>query len=224
MPGELTTMLVIFDCDGVLVDSEPVVNRVERELLAGWGAELSEREVRALFKGRVFADVARLIEQRVPRPLPADWIYVLAMETARAFRAQLREVKGVRAVIEQCLGSGVDVCVASQSSLPRVRLSLELCDLARLFGERVFTASMVARPKPAPDLFLHAARTLGVAAGECVVVEDSPSGVAAAVAAGMHVFGYAADEDAGALRAAGAEVFTEMSELAGMLTARSGAP
>jgi HAD superfamily hydrolase (TIGR01509 family) len=213
-------MLVIFDCDGVLVDSEPIVNRVERELLASWGAELSEREVRALFKGRVFADVARLIEQRVPRPPPEDWIYVLAMETARAFRAQLREVPGVRAVIEQCRAGGVPVCVASQSSLPRVRLSLEVCGLDRLFGEHVFTASMVARPKPAPDLFLHAARTLAVPPSECAVVEDSPSGVAAAVAAGMRVLGYAADEDAGALRAAGAVTFTRMSELPALLSAR----
>lgn len=217
-------MMVIFDCDGVLVESEAIVNRVERELLADWGWTLAESEVRSLFKGRVFADVARLIEQNVPRPLPDDWIYVLAMQTAREFGKHLREVPGVRAVIELCLGRGVPICVASQSSLPRVLLSLELCDLQRYFGERVFTASMVARPKPAPDLFLHAARALGVAAPLCVVIEDSPSGVAAAVAAGMTVFGFAADEDAGRLQAAGATTFTRMSELAELLGGRSEQP
>lgn len=209
--------MVIFDCDGVLVDSEPIVNRVERDLLAQWGWRLDEREVRRLFKGRVFGELARLIEHNVERPLPADWIYVLAMQTARAFRAHLREVPGVRAVIEQCLARRVPVCVASQSSLPRVLLSLELCDLDRYFGPHVFTASMVPRPKPSPDLFLHAARTLGVAPERCTVIEDSPSGVAAAVTAGMRVFGYAADEDAAGLRAAGAATFTRMSELPALL-------
>jgi HAD superfamily hydrolase (TIGR01509 family) len=218
----LAAMMVIFDCDGVLVDSEPLVNRALRELLAAWGWSLSEHEVRQLFKGRVFADVARLIEANVPRALPDDWIYVLAMQTAREFRRSLRAVPGVRAVIEQCVAGGVPVCVASQSSLPRVLLSLELCELHGFFADRVFTASMVARPKPAPDLFLHAARAAGVVAADCVVVEDSPSGVAAAIAAGMRVFGYAADEDADALRAAGATTFTDMQQLPALLAALKG--
>jgi HAD superfamily hydrolase (TIGR01509 family) len=207
------TGLVIFDCDGVLVDSERIVNRVEVELLAGWGLSLDEAQVRALFKGRVFADIAALITANAPRPLPTNWAYELAMATAASFRRHLREVPGVRAVIEHVRGRGIPVCVASQSSPWRVQLSLELCGLDRLFGAHVYTASHVARPKPAPDLFLHAARELGVPPEASVVIEDSPSGVRAAVAAGMRVYGFAADEDEHALRAAGAETFTRMTEL-----------
>jgi len=115
------------------------------------------------------------------------------------------------------LEAGRSVCVASQSPSPRVRLSLGVCDLSRYFGGRVFTASQVARPKPAPDLFLYAAAQLGVAPERCTVIEDSPSGVRAAVAAGMRVFGYAADENAERLAAAGAATFYDMAELPSLI-------
>jgi HAD superfamily hydrolase (TIGR01509 family) len=211
------TSAVIFDCDGVLVDSEPLVNRIEAAWLSRWGWYLSGQEVRSLFKGRTFAEIATMIEANVPRPLPGDWIYELAMETALGFRRHLREVPGVRSVVASARNCGLPICVASQSALPRVQLSLEVCGLDLLFGTHVYTASMVARPKPAPDLFLHAAGMLGVEPSVCTVIEDSPSGVHAAVAAGMTVLGYAADEDGDALRAAGAVTFRHMSELPALL-------
>jgi HAD superfamily hydrolase (TIGR01509 family) len=123
----------------------------------------------------------------------------------------------VRPVVEALHVRAIPLCAASQSPLPRVLMSLELCELAQFFGTHVFTASMVPRPKPAPDLFLHAAHKLGVAPSECVVIEDSPSGVRAAVAAGMQVFGFADAEPAEGLHAAGARIFTRMEELSVLL-------
>ena len=206
-------MAVLFDCDGVLVDSERLVCRVEAELLTRWGWPLTASEVRAQFQGRSFSSIARSIEQKLAGSLPDDWMYLWAMETAELFRAELREVSGVRAVLEQLVGQGTPIGVASQSPLPRVRISLGVCDLGRYFGTRVFSASMVARPKPAPDLYLYAAAQLGQAPERCLVIEDSVSGVRAAVAAGMRVFGYAADANADALAAEGARPFSDMAEL-----------
>jgi len=210
---------IIFDCDGVLVDSERLVCKIEAELLTAWGWPCTPQQHRDEFKGCSFPDMARSIEQRLAGRLPVDWMYVWAMETANLFRAELREVLGVRAVLEQLLEARCSVCVASQSPLPRVRLSLGVCDLGRYFGARVFTASMVARPKPAPDLFLYAAAQLSVAPERCTVIEDSPSGVRGAVAAGMRVFGYAADESAQRLAAAGALTFHDMAELPRLIQA-----
>ena len=206
-------MLVIFDCDGVLVDSEHLVNKIEAALLSQWGWPLSAEQARAAFKGRAFRDIAKMIEQNASGSLPYDWIYEWAMETARGFHERLQEVPGVRSVLEQLQTDATPMCVASQSSLARVRLSLAICKVDHYFADRVFTASMVTRPKPAPDLFLHAARVLKFEPADCVVIEDSRTGVEAAVAAGMRVYGFAMHEDALELERAGATVFHRMSDL-----------
>jgi HAD superfamily hydrolase (TIGR01509 family) len=140
-------------------------------------------------------------------------VYDWAMQTAYGLKQELREIPGVRALIERLRAAAVPIAVASQSPLGRVRLSLALCRLDGYFGAHVSTASMVARPKPAPDVYLHAAASLAAAPADCIVIEDSPSGVIAARAAGMTVYGYAADEDADALARAGALVFRDMAEL-----------
>jgi len=210
-------MLVIFDCDGVLVESERIVNRVEAEFLSSKGWPLAPEEARALFKGRTFAEVVRLSRERIPGGVADDWLYELGMATALALHEQLAPVAGIAEVLELLRREGVPVCVASQSVPPRVLLSLRLCGLDGFFGNNVFSASMVARPKPAPDLFLHAAAALGVRPEACTVIEDSPTGVRAAVSAGMRVFGYAGDEDPEALAQAGAVTFTHMGELPRLL-------
>lgn len=206
-------MAIIFDCDGVLVQSERLVSDIERVLLARWGWELNAEEIRSHFKGKSFANIAEIVRKNVGDRLPNDWMYHWAMETANGFRKRLQLVPGVRELIEQVLSRELPCCVASQSPLARVELSIGVCDLERYFEGRVFSSSMVPRPKPAPDLFLFAAKQLGVQPEDCTVIEDSPSGVRAAVAAGMRVFGYAADEDQERLAEAGAEVFFEMSEV-----------
>jgi HAD superfamily hydrolase (TIGR01509 family) len=206
-------MHLIFDCDGVLVDSERLVNRVEARVLSRWGWDATPDELGATFKGRAFPEVAASIARHVQRPLPPDWMYDLAMEVADGMRRELREIPGVRSVLDRLRDAGVPLAVASQSALGRVRLSLGVCGLDGYFGAHLYTASMVARPKPAPDVYLHAAAGLGADPSDCIVVEDSPSGVRAACAAGMRVYGYAADEDADALEGAGAIVIRNMAEL-----------
>lgn len=206
-------MLVIFDCDGVLVDSEDLVNEIEAALLNRWGWAVTTAELRARFRSRSFGEIAGMIQAGVgPARLPENWMYEWAMETAAGFHAGLRAVAGVRDVLERLREERVPVCVASQSSMARVRLSLALCELRPYFADAVFSADLVARPKPAPDLFLHAARTMGTPPRDCVVIEDSTMGVQAAVAAGMAVLGYAAIRDGAALERAGATVFTEMGQ------------
>jgi HAD superfamily hydrolase (TIGR01509 family) len=127
-------------------------------------------------------------------------------------------VPGAAETVQRIKAAGMQVCVASQAKLEKTRLSLKLTKLDGLFPEEVvFSAYSVARGKPHPDLFLHAAQAMAVEPSHCAVVEDTPSGVTAAVSAGMRAFGYAADSDEASLRRAGADVFESMEELAGML-------
>ena len=211
--------LVIFDCDGVLVDSEPIVNRVESEFFATLGFALDPQATRRRFQGLTTAQVAAAVEAEIGRAIPAEDLYSWGMATALGLIESLRPVPGVADVVAQLAAAGTKVCVASQSPLPRVLLSLRVTELAAPFGEHVFTASMVAHPKPAPDLFLHAAERMGADPAHAVVIEDSPSGARAARAAGMTAFGYAAPGGAGpdALAAAGAQVFRAMTELPALL-------
>lgn len=205
--------LVVFDCDGVLVDSERLVSRIEAAYFSQLGVQMDAEDVRAQFKGKTVEQVVAALETRTGRTLPATFAYDWGTSVALGFIKELRAVPGVERLIAQLQAAGVAVCVASQSPLPRVRLCLHLTGLQRYFGENVFTASMVAHPKPAPDLFLLAAHRMNVAPDRTIVIEDSPSGVLAARAAGMRAYGYAADENAGALQSAGADVFYSMNEL-----------
>lgn len=209
--------LVIFDCDGVLVDSERLVNRIEADCLHELGLVATPAEVRMLFKGKTVAEIVTILEEQLGQALPPTWLYHWGMATANGFVHELREVADVRVVLDALIRRGISTCVASQSPLPRVQLALRITGLAHYFDARIYTASMVARGKPAPDLFLHAAAQCSVEPERCVVIEDSPSGVRAACAAGMKVFGYAADEEAAALADAGAVVFHSMTALVGML-------
>jgi HAD superfamily hydrolase (TIGR01509 family) len=208
--------LVIFDCDGVLVDSEPLANRVLHKLLGSIGLRMTLEEVMHGYIGRTRQGCIELTEEKLGRPVPAsfvdDW-NALLFET---FRKELQPVPGVVELVGQL---AVSFCVASNSSANRVRVSLGATGLLERFEGRVFTADEVARPKPAPDLFLHAARTMGFEPARCTVVEDSATGVRAAVAAGMAVLGYAgaAHSSPAALKAAGAEVFTDMKAIGARL-------
>jgi HAD superfamily hydrolase (TIGR01509 family) len=206
--------LVIFDCDGVLVDSERISNGVLAEMLGEEGLELTLAEARQRFQGRLLEDVARIAARELGRPLPGDWVERYEARRERAFRAELEPVAGARELVEGLRAAGVAVCVASQGSLRKTSVSLALTGLDRLFpSDARFSARQVARGKPAPDLFLHAAARCGFEPAACVVVEDTPSGVIAAVRAGMRAYGYAADSDANALRDAGAQVVTTLAAL-----------
>jgi HAD superfamily hydrolase (TIGR01509 family) len=210
--------LVIFDCDGVLVDSESISNGVLARLLTAQGLPTTLAEARRDYQGLLLGDVVRGAQMRLGHPLPEDWLESYERERGEAFRRELEPVPGAAEAVELISAAGIGVCVASQGKLEKTRLSLELTGLGHLFrAEAVFSAEAVARGKPHPDLFLHAAAVMGASPRECVVVEDTPSGVVAAVCAGMRVFGYVADSDAGALARAGAEELASLRELPGLL-------
>lgn len=216
---------VILDCDGVLVDSERLVNDLEAGLLGQLGLRLTPDEARERFKGLTVGGVATAVEELLGTPLPAEWSYDWGMATALTFVRSLEPVEGVREVVAALVAQAMPLGVASQSPRPRIDLALALTGLAGFFGDRVFPAALVPRPKPAPDVYLLAACRLGADPARCAVVEDSPSGVAAAVAAGMSAFGYAADENRALLVEAGALPFDDMRELPALLDgARAGTP
>lgn len=212
-------VLVIFDCDGVLVDSEPIVNRAEAAYLSEKGWNITPAEARRHFGGRTFVENLQIVEERLAGRLERDWPYELAMAVARRLHLELEPVPGVRELLETLQRQEVAACVASQSPLPRVMFSLELCGLEGFFDGNVFTASMVRRAKPAPDLFLHAAERMGYAPRDSVVIEDSPAGVRAAVAAGMRVLAYSPSVEDKELAAEGGVVFRDMGEVMELLRA-----
>ncbi|MHB1538357.1 MAG: HAD family hydrolase [Solirubrobacteraceae bacterium] len=198
--------LVIFDCDGVLVDSEVISNEVLARMLTHEGLPTTLREARREYQGLLLDDVRRRAEEKLGRSLPSGWLAEYEAERADAFRHGLKPVPGAAEAVRRIKAAGLGVCVASQGGLEKTRLSLALTGLDHLFPDHVrFSANSVANGKPAPDLFLHAASTIGVEPAACAVVEDTPSGVQAAVAAGMRAIGYTADSDERALSEAGAE-------------------
>jgi beta-phosphoglucomutase-like phosphatase (HAD superfamily) len=219
-------LLIIFDCDGVLVDSEPISNRVLADMLAEQGLSLSLAEARARFQGLLLAQVLERAEAMLGRPLPPGWLDEYVERRAAVFGAELRAVAGAPELVRDVAGAGLAVCVASQGSLKKTDRSLSLTGLDGLFAPRArFSAEQVANGKPHPDLFLYAAERMGVAPADCAVVEDTPSGVIAARRAGMTVFGLAADSDPAALRDAGALVVDTLDDLrAPLLGGATGQP
>lgn len=211
----MTRKLVIFDCDGVLVDSEPIANALLCEAINALGHPMTIAQTRARFVGRSMSDVMQLISQLTGATLPPDWLNQLQAQTYAAFEKQLKPVAHIAHAIERLIEDNYPICVASSGSPEKIALSLRCTNLAAFFGNAVFSASMVTRGKPHPDLFLHAASEMGAAPADCIVVEDSIPGVTAAQAARMPVFAYAADPEAdeNALHAAGGMLFHDMREL-----------
>ena len=211
----MTPSLIIFDCDGVLVDSESLANRVLTQALNEVGLAWSFDEVCRRLIGLSMKRCVELIEVELGQPLPADFLEQLQRETFRSFYdAPLQSIAGVSELIETLT---VDFCVASSGEPEKMRTTLGITKLLSHFEGKMFSAVQVARGKPAPDLFLFAAERCGVPAGECVVIEDSEPGVLAAVAAGMPVWGYAARGQAEQLRRAGARPFGSMADLPQLL-------
>jgi HAD superfamily hydrolase (TIGR01509 family) len=207
--------LVIFDCDGVLVDSEPISNEVLAHELTTAGLPTTAAEAIATYKGWLLADVVEFAESRLGGPLPKGFVAGYERKRTIEFRRRLQAVDGAAQAVKRVRAAGIEVCVASQGKLEKTELTLSLTGLRPLFGaEALFSAYSVPRGKPHPDLFLFAAQTMGATPERCTVVEDTELGVSAAVAAGMRVFGYVGDADEVALRAAGASgVLQRLSEL-----------
>lgn len=183
--------LVIFDCDGVLVDSERLAVAIDVRAIGSLGWVITEAEVVELFLGRSDADMFAALEQHLGGPLPGGWAQTWAGEYRRAFDEHLEAVPGVAGAIDAIDAAGFHTCVASSGSQEKMRRTLGKVGLWSRFDGRIFSASDVTRGKPAPDLFLLAASQLGFPSMRCVVVEDSRYGVAAAQAAGMRSIGFA---------------------------------
>ena len=204
---EMHWQLVIFDCDGVLVNSEPISNRVMAEVLEENGLSMSVESCYEHFMGRTMSDCVRILESQFGHAVEADFVDVVRRRTLEALRKGVEPVPGVVAALDRI---PVPVCVASSGQISKMRTTLEHTGLLARFEDRLFSAAAMTRGKPHPDIFLHAARALGAEPASCAVVEDSPVGVEAGVAAGMTVFGYSALSDAAKLSAAGARVFDDM--------------
>lgn len=189
------TALVIFDCDGVLVDSEPIALRMLVEMLAEAGVPLDAAAVSDRFLGRSLASTRALLTEEFGLTLTDAALEDMRLKLYAAFGAELAPIPGVAETLPRL---AMPFCVASSSQTERIRLSLDLTGLLPAFEGAIFSASEVANGKPAPDLFLHAAARMGVDPAACLVVEDSPAGVAAGRAAGMRVIGFLGGGHAGA--------------------------
>lgn len=210
--------LVIFDCDGVLVDTEKTANETLCAWLTEAGYPVTYAECRKRFSGRSMTSVQAEIEE-AGQPLGfslADRWYASLEDT---FRDRVTAVPYIGTVVERLRASGLPWCVASSARLDKMRLTLGATGLLGHFAHALFSATMVARGKPFPDLFLHAAREMGHAPRRCVVVEDSVPGTLAGVAAGMRVFSYHGDphSDREGLAAAGGTLFDDMRDLPDLL-------
>ena len=185
----MSAVLVIFDCDGVLVDSDRISLRIQAERISALGIDMTYEDCVAESLGLGMPATLQRLSQRLGEPVSASWVTELDVAVKEAFERELKPVLGVSAALDAI---ELPTCVASSGSHEKMRLTLGLTGLYDRFAGRIFSADEVQRGKPAPDLFQHAAASMGASPEECVVVEDSPLGVTAAKAAGMRVLGYAA--------------------------------
>jgi len=211
--------LVIFDCDGILVDTENLANRRLAEWLAAAGYPTSFEYCRKNFSGRSMASVQKEIEAATEVRLGADFVERWNAGLPDLFSHGVEAIPYVREFIETVRAAGIPYCVATSARISKMHITLGQTGLLPLFEHAMFSSTMVGRGKPFPDLFLHAAKTMGFAPVDCIVIEDSVAGTQAGIAAGMRVFSYHGDpySDRDGLIEAGGILFDDMRELAGLV-------
>lgn len=205
---------VIFDCDGVLVDSEIIGIRVLLELASAYGVVMEEQEAVRQLSGRNLTEAVATLQSLTDYPFAADFIEQYRTRSYAQFEKEVKPVEGVREVLEQLT---VPFCVASSGPVRKIELNLRLTGLLPFFEGNIFSAYTINSWKPDPGIFLHAAATMGFNPADCVVVEDSLAGIQAAKAGGFRALGYASEHSAAYLAAAGAEVFYQMKQLPALL-------
>ncbi len=214
--------LVIFDCDGVLVDSEMIASRIFAQHLTEHGYPLTAEESRERFTGWSLRSAKAFVEKALGRPLPDDFLETLAAKDRAAMTGTLQPIAGIHEAVAKL---AVPSCVASSGGPDKIRYSLRLCGLIEVFEPNIFSAWQVANGKPAPDLFLFAAERMRTPPARCVVVEDSVAGVRAGKSAGMTVLGFCGGAHCGnghdaRLRAEGASLaFHDMRQLPDIVAA-----
>lgn len=218
MSAEAPPAAVLFDCDGVLADSEGLHNRLLAEEITALGWEITPEECERRFIGLSWEAIRPLIEARLgPDSVPADFLPSLIARILRGLREELAPIPGAMAALQAVRAAGIPVAVASNSSRAELATKLLRLGLTETFRGRAFSVEDVAQPKPAPDLYRTAAEACGADPHRCVVVEDSVTGTRAGRAAGCRVLGFAHATPAAHLSNAGAETFTRMEELPGLL-------
>jgi len=215
--------LVIFDCDGVLVDTERVANGVMAAIVTELGFPITGPESQQRFMGRTLEDVKEMVEELTGCLLPADWPDLVRDRDLEAFRAGVSAVNGIHSVLDALDRRGTPYCVGSSGKHQKMHVTLGGSGLLPRLQGRLFSAEDCERGKPHPDVFLLAARTMGHGPETCAVIEDSVPGVLAAKAAGMRAFAFVEDpvSDREALAAAGAVLFETMAELPELLFSNS---
>ena len=214
--------LAIFDCDGVLVDSEPLTSRAMQRVLARYGLRLELDEIQARFHGVSNNQIHDTVLTHWGVQLPDDIVSLFEEGARIAVEDGLRAIPGVADAVRAVAASGMAVCVGSNGSPDAIAQRLKLTGLYDRFEGRMFSAAMVARGKPYPDVFLHAAETMGFAPSDCVVIEDSDAGVQAALAAGMWILAYVASPTSDIADSRGVERFTDMALLPALLGVSEG--
>jgi HAD superfamily hydrolase (TIGR01509 family) len=212
--------LVIFDCDGVLVDSEVVSTCVLAQALTAAGVHTTPEQAHQRYRGMLLRDIEADAHERAGSPLPPGFWEHFELDRAGAFERSLRPIAGAGDTVAAVKAAGIRVCVASQGKRSKTELTLRLTGLRALFADNaLFSAYDVPRGKPFPDLFLHAASEMKTPVDRCVVVEDTTIGVRAAVAAGMRVIGLANAADVEPMRDLGARTIASLGELPSLLRA-----
>lgn len=201
---------IIFDCDGVLVDSEAITFGVLHEMCDERGLKMTHEELEDRFLGKSLQHIMQFIGAQTGGEGMAVFEPDFRVRTFARFQTDIQPVNGIIAILDDLL---VARCVASSGPPHKIRMNLELTGLAHYFGDDIFSCYELKRWKPDPAIFLHAAKNMGFSPGHCVVVEDSPAGIKGAVAGGFRVFGLANAKNEGALAEAGAEVIHHLSEL-----------
>jgi len=211
--------LVIFDCDGVLVDTEQIANEVLADVITGLGLPMSATECQATFTGRTLESVMAMVADMTGKDLPANWPDMIREKDLIAFDAGIDPIEGVADVVADLKERGIPWCVGSSGKYEKMHRTLGSAGLLPLFKDVLYSAQDCAEGKPAPDIFLYAARGMGHDPAECVVIEDSVPGIMAARAAGMKVFGYTADPHAQTelMAKEGAVLFDRMADLPKLL-------
>ena len=214
MTDDTSPKCIIFDCDGTLVDSEEVTNEIIEEMAGELGVKMTGEEATATFGGKTLDSVLYKMRELSGKEIPDDWLPRLIKKVSESWKTELNPVNGVRELLENL---NIPICVASNGEPIHVNQSLEMTGLRGFFDGNIFCASDVGVPKPAPDLFLYAAKKMGFKPEQCIVIEDSISGVMAANRAKIKVYGLVKMCSAEELENAGAIPFTNMRNLPALL-------
>lgn len=206
--------LIIFDCDGVLVDSETITNQILVDYVNEFGTDFTLERALELFRGGALSDWVTYVKEHYDISLPNDFAPTFRQRMKVAFEKDLKSVDGIEKLL---VSINKPICVASNGPLEKMDTTLKVTNLKSYFKDNVFSAYQINKWKPEPDLFLFAAEKMGFAPKDCVVIEDSPRGVRAAKLAGMKAYGFDVYGKTEELKNEGALIFTKMEQLIGKL-------